>query len=89
MSHNISPLGATYGCLNSNGTLIGSTVLLDVRTDWDYNGGTTASNQVDLEGLVVHELGHATGFGLFGASTTSSTPIPHAAWISQRCVLLW
>jgi hypothetical protein len=62
ISHAISPLGITQYCIEG-GILTRSVILVDVRTDWDIDGGTTDFNQVDLQGLVTHEFGHATGFG--------------------------
>jgi hypothetical protein len=63
VSHNISHLGQTFACYTST-TITQSTILLDDLTYWDTNGGTVPFDKIDLEGVVVHELGHATGFGI-------------------------
>ncbi len=63
VSSNISPLGRTEWCLVSGTYTLDNVVIsIDYRA-WDP-GGTVPSNKWDFHGVLMHEVVHATGWGL-------------------------
>lgn len=60
---NISSVGATYTCETST-TIERVGIVFDSGRNWYSGSGTPPSDQYDLYGSAVHELGHATGWGL-------------------------
>lgn len=47
----------------NNAAITRGVVRLSIRSDWKKGGGSVPSNKYDLRGVLVHELGHVTGFG--------------------------
>jgi hypothetical protein len=65
-----SSLAVTHRC-SSGGSVLRAAIRIDTRLNWDVDGGTTPANLWDLRSVMVHEYGHATGFG------GGTSAIPH------------
>ncbi len=78
VTHNISSLGQAHVCGGGpypflGGPITDAVILVDHRA-WKKGGGTPAANQYDLRSLLVHEIGHAAGFGQYNPVATHHFP---------------
>lgn len=72
ITYNLSSLGNTKWCVTSTDIVKAVIRLDDVGTDWYTNSSTQVpSGKVDLRSVIVHEFGHAGGFGIGGGSNNN------------------
>ena len=85
VSYNISPLGSEATC-SSGANITRSVIRLDFR-NWDNDGGSVGTNEFDLQGLLVHELGHSAGWGEGSATDhfSGSTTCPGGSSNHSMC----
>lgn len=85
VSYNISAIASESTCGTST-QITRSAIRLDFRS-WANGGGSVASHEYDLRGVLVHEIGHSAGYGDGSATDhfTDSATCPNSSARNSMC----